>query len=54
MKTIKKHAGNYEVYINNILVGSIDKLETGEWVCYDKYNRAFEMCQTKRYALTQF
>lgn len=54
MKVIKKYAGSYLIYIDDIYVGSIDKLESGEWNCYDKYDRAFETCMTKKYALTLF
>jgi hypothetical protein len=54
MKVIKKYAGNYLIYIDDIYVGSIDKLESNEWVCLDKYDRAFETCNTKKYALTLF
>jgi hypothetical protein len=54
MKVIKKYSGNYQIYIDDIYVGSIDKLESNEWVCLDKYDRPFEMCNTKKYALTLF
>ena len=54
MKVIKKYAGNYLIYIDDIYVGSIDKLESNEWVCLDKHDRAFETCNTKKYALTLF
>jgi hypothetical protein len=53
-KVIKKHAGYYLIYIDKVFVGSVDRLENGEWVCYDEHDRAFEMCNTKRYALTQY
>lgn len=54
MKVSKKHKGNYLIHINNVYVGSIDRLENGEWVCYDEHDRPFEICNTKRYALTKF
>lgn len=54
MKVIKKHSGNYLIYIDKIFIGSVDKLESGDWVCLDKYGRAFETCNTKKYALTLF
>jgi hypothetical protein len=54
MKTTKIHSGYYKVYKNNIFVGKIDKLENNEWACYDSKDRCFEICQTKRYALTLF
>jgi|ABSQ01.1.fsa_nt_gi hypothetical protein len=55
MITTKKiFSGNYKVYFNNIFVGSIDKLENNEWVCLDIHDRSFEMCNSKKYALTLF
>lgn len=54
MKTIKIQSGNYKVYNNNIFVGTIDKLENNEWVCYDVQGKAFEIAYSKKGALTQY
>lgn len=54
MKTKKIQSGNYKVYNNNVFVGTIDKLENGEWVCYDAQGRAFEIAYSKKGALTQY
>jgi hypothetical protein len=54
IKVTKKYKGNYLIHIDKIYVGSIDRLENGEWVCYDEHDRPFEICNTKRYAITKF
>lgn len=54
MKVSKKHKGNYLIHINNVYVGSIDRLDNGEWVCYDEHSRPFDICNTKKYALTKY
>ena len=54
MKTTKIQSGNYKVYNNNVFVGSIDKLENNEWVCYDVQGRAFEIAYSKKGALTKY
>ena len=54
IKTTKIQSGNYKVYNNNVFVGSIDKLENNEWVCYDVKGRAFEIAYSKKGALTKY
>lgn len=54
IKTTKIQSGNYKVYNNNVFVGSIDKLENNEWVCYDVQGRAFEIAYSKKGALTKY
>jgi hypothetical protein len=56
MTTTKKiHSGYYKVYYNNTYVGTIDKLEDkNEWICCDTNDKPFEICYSKKYALTQF
>jgi len=55
MKVTKKFKGCYLIHINGAFVGWIDKLENiNEWICYDKFDRPFETCNTKKYALTLF
>lgn len=54
MKTTKKHSGLYKVYSNNVFLGTIEKLDTNEWACIDAKGYCFEICQTKKYSITQF